>query len=285
MPNDDEAARAAAAPEDSGQVLIHRRLHHELSVILSWGNFAPMAGAWLRHTRLWLDEPDGLTTTLMRQGLAGTALHLAHRPNDEMVGLTFHFEQPPLNVFITGDARKGTVSGRTFDAGVKQGGSAVLFVQTYRASLPEPTTSGVPVEGLDLLGILEQYYARSEQYPARFLELGDHADLSAGAGAPLVYGVAVGLPGVDPQWLAGLTVESFLEYRDEARTIESRSFRFECGCNPARMLAALRSMFGSNPDELFLGEDRVQTSCPRCGRNWWFGRDQFESGAPADAPD
>ncbi|MDM7914426.1 MAG: Hsp33 family molecular chaperone HslO, partial [Candidatus Eisenbacteria bacterium] len=53
----------------------------------------------------------------------------------------------------------------------------------------------------------------------------------------------------------------------------------ECGCSPAKMLRALRTILAEQPEELFQGDERVETSCPRCGRRWWVTREQFEASA------
>jgi molecular chaperone Hsp33 len=250
----------------SGIVELDRRLLNDRGVVVTTGDFTGVIDAWHRHCRLWQEEPDGFSSVLMHQGLAAVALHLANRPNDEMVGWTLNLHQPPTNVFLTGDVRKGTFTGRVYTEGVRTENRSRLFVQTYRPSLREPFQSAIDVTGFDVMEIFEQYYERSEQNPARFYELDGNR-----------YGMVLGLPGVDRSWIQGIGPESLSEHRDSGKPIDGRVFRFECGCSPVKMLRALRSMFHSNPGELFRGEERVETSCPRCGRRWWLTLDQFRA--------
>jgi molecular chaperone Hsp33 len=257
--------RTAAA----GTVNLERRLDDTRSIILTTGDFTQVIEAWTRHCELWHGESDGLSRVLMRQGLAAAALHLANRPNDELVGWTLNLLQPPTNVFLTGDVRKAIVTGRVYTDGVRTADHSRLFVQTSRASQPEPFQSAIDVTGFDVLEIFEQYYSRSEQNPARFFELDANR-----------FAMVLGLPGVDPLWIQHLEPGSFEGTFAAARAIDGRAFRFECGCSPTKMLRALRSIFENDPDDLFRGEDRVETFCPRCGRRWWVTREQFL--APAD---
>lgn len=254
----------------SGTVELDRRLLNDRAAVVTTGDFTAVIDAWHRHCTLWQELPDGFSSVLMHQGLAAVALHMANRPNDEMVGWTLNLHQPPTNVFLTGDVRKGIFTGRVYTEGVRSEGRSRLFVQTYRPSLREPFQSAIDVVGLDVMEIFEQYYQRSEQNPARFCELGGNR-----------YGMVLGLPGVERTWIEGIDHESVLELHDSGTPIEGRVYRFECGCSPSKMVRAVRTIFHSNPDELFQGEERVETSCPRCGRRWWLTLEQFRADGEA----
>lgn len=254
-----------------GKVVIERRLLDSRSVIVSSGDFGLVAEAWKRHASVWQGDPDPLSTVMMAQGLAAAALHLANRPRDEIVAWTLNLQNPPTNIFLTGEAGRGIVTGRAYTEGVRIADGSRLYVQTLRAK-GEPATSSIEVHGLDLLEIFEQYYERSEQMPARFFDLDDGR-----------FTMVLGLPRVDRVWIRSLSRERLDELNLELRPLESRSFHFECGCSPRKMLRALRSIFAKDPEDLFRGEEGVETSCPRCGRRWWVTREQFLS--PGAAPD
>ncbi len=256
----------------SGRVLLRRGLQDARSVIVSSGSFAALHEAWQRHAALWQGEPDPLSFVMMGQGLAAAALHLANRPRDEVVAWTISLQRPPTNIFLTGEASRAIVTGRAFTEGVRPAESNRLYVQTLR-SRGEPMTSSVEVEGIDILGIFEQYYDRSEQMPARFHELEDGR-----------FAMVLGLPGSDREWIRSLGREDLAALIGESRPLEDRSFRFECGCSPRKMLSALRSIFAKGIEELFRGEEGVETSCPRCGRRWWVTRAQFVSTGPGNEP-
>jgi molecular chaperone Hsp33 len=234
--------------------------------LVSSGEFSDLLAAWWRHASLWEGEPDGLSSILMRQGLAAAVLHLANRPRNEAVAWTLNLKQPPTNLFLTGSSGEATITGRVITDGVRTEDSSRLFVQVVRPR-GEPQTSRIDVEGFDVLEIFEQYFDRSEQNPARFFPLEQER-----------FAAVLGLPGVDPDWLAGLEIDAVRVLLNTAATIDERSFRFECGCSPARITEVMRSLFAKEPSALFHDENRVEVFCPRCGRRWWVDREQFDAG-------
>ena len=250
--------------ERPGEVLLVRRFNNDRATLSTSGGFAGLFRAWRDHAALWEGEPDGLATVMMHQGLAGASLHVVNRPRDESLAWTINFQQPATNLFLTADARLSAVTGRVFTENVRTADTNRLFFQSIRPG-SEPRESVCAVSGLDVLVILDQYYATSEQNPARFFELESDQ-----------YLMVLGMPGADREWIAHLDRETAQEHHRASSLLEERLLRFECGCTPRKMHAALRRIFGRNPDELFQGEDRVETSCPRCGRRWWVRREQFQ---------
>lgn len=254
----------------SGAAVIRRYLNDRRNILISTGRFAAFLGAYQGHVQRWELETDGLLDAMMRQGLAGVALHVSLRPPDESVGFTFNIRHPSINLFITGDAATQSVTGRAMTRGVRVTESSRLFVQSQRPG-QDPSTSILEVEGLDVLLMLDAYYRGSEQAPARFFELPDDE-----------FTAVVGLPGCDPDWLAGLNRDEVAGLVEAAVPLEERTIRFHCGCNTARMLRVLRDFFRARPEELFAGEGGVETFCPRCGSRWWVERAAFD--AEADPP-
>jgi molecular chaperone Hsp33 len=249
-----------------GEVVIRRQIENTRACLIASGDFSDLLAGWWSHASLWDGEPDGLSSILMRQGLAAAALHLANRPRNETVAWTLNLKQPPTNLFLTGSSADGTITGRVITEGVRTEESSRLFVQVVKPR-GEPQTSRLDVDGFDVLEIFEQYFDRSEQNPARFFALEQER-----------FAAVLGLPGVDPDWLHALEIDAARALLQTATTIEERSFRFECGCSPERILTVMRSMFGSDPNELFHEENRVEVFCPRCGRRWWVDREQFDAG-------
>jgi hypothetical protein len=252
-----------SAPGPPGEVVIRRQIENDRACLLASGDFGDLLAGWWRHATLWEGEPDGLSSTLMRQGLAAAVLHLANRPRNETIAWTLNLKLPPTNLFLTGSSADGTITGRVITKGVKTEETSRLFVEVVRPR-GEPQTSRVDVHGFDVLEIFEQYFERSEQSPARFFPIENER-----------FAAILGLPGVDRGWLSTLDLNAAQSLLDAAPTIEERPFRFACGCTPARILEVIRSIFSKNPDELFCGEPRVEVYCPRCGRRWWVDREQF----------
>ncbi len=249
-----------------GEVIVRRQVDDTTACLVASGDFADLLAAWWRHVVLWEGEPDGLSSILMRQGLAAAVLHLSNRPRNETMAWTLNLKQPPTNLFLTGSALDGTITGRVFTVGVRTEESSRLFVQVVRPR-GEPQTSRLDVSGFDVLEIFAQYFDRSEQSPARFFLLGQER-----------FAAVFGLPGADSEWLQALGVEEARDLVHSARTIEERRFRFECGCSPTRIVEVMRSIFAKDPSELFHDENRVEVFCPRCGRRWWVDREQFDAG-------
>jgi molecular chaperone Hsp33 len=250
-------------------VILRRWFIDDRSVLLTTGDFRDFIEAWRVHARLWDGGYDDLSETLIRQGLAAATMHLVNRPRDEIVAWTLNLKEPPTNLFLTGEARRGIVTGRVFVEGVRTAESSRLYVQTLRAR-GEPAVSAIDVVGFDVLEIFEQYYARSEQSPARFLEI------EGANGAGDRFAMVLGMPGADRAWVESVDTGAIAFLEAHARLLEVRPIRFECGCTPRKMLGALRGIFGQKPDELFRGESSVETTCPRCGRRWRVSREQFE---------
>ena len=256
-------------PENAaGTVNIERFLDHDNDVLVAHGRFEPYFKAASEHAERWEVDLDGLTWTMMRQGLAATLLHLASRPVDESVGVTIHIQKPSLNLFFVGDAAPGTATGRVFTEGVKKAPSK-MFVQSSRPGR-QPTESVIEIAGLDVLKFFEQYYERSEQTQAGFYELSQ----------PDHFAMAYGLPGHNREYMKALTRESLEDWLNGSpRAMHNRVFRFYCGCSPDKIIGALVSMFSQKPDDLFQGDDGVEALCPRCGVRWWIERREFDTAA------
>lgn len=248
----------------SGEALVRRYMDDEHEAIIARCDFTSLFAAWLDHVRLWESEPDGLSAVLMRQALGGAALYLSSRPRDESIAWTLNLERPPTNVFVTGSSSSCTVTGRVFTENVATADGSRLFVQSTRGS-GRDFTSVIDVEGVDLLEIFEQYCRRSDQAAARFFEVSDED-----------YLMVARLPvDEDDGWIETLDRDGALARLHEIRLLDERRFWFQCGCNPEKIFRTVRRLYEGRPGELFQGEESVQVSCPRCGRNWRIASSEF----------
>ncbi len=243
---------------------IERRMDRDREIILARGDFTRLFAVFEDHVRTWGLHLDPLGLVMMRQALGGVALYLSSRPRNESCAFTLNFEKPATNIFVSGRSEEGTVTGRIFTENVATTGESRLFVQTSRAG-GRDFTSVIDVTGLDVLLILEDYCARSEQAPARFFEIGDDD-----------YLMVASLPREDRDWLSRLERDEALKLFEEARPLDHKAFRFHCGCDPLRMQDVIKRMFGDRLDEVFGAEASVEVTCPRCGRRWTLRRDQVD---------
>lgn len=253
-----------------GTVRVERHIDHDHAVIAAQGRFEPLFQAYQEHVKRWELELDGLTYTMMRQGLAATVLHLCSRPVDEILGITINIKLPPINIFLGGDAVDSTVTGRVFVDGVETAESSRLYVQSHRSRTGD-SRSVVEVDGLDVLEMFEQYYEKSPQVPGRFFEFGDR----------FVHVLA--LPEADRRWVRDLErdrVEGWLG--GGLRPLDERIFRLRCGCSLEKLLGLTKGMFGEDPEGLFQGEPAIEALCPRCGMRWTVTREEFDAADPEE---
>ncbi len=247
------------------QTTIHRFVDPRKESLLAVGKFTPLFRAYLDHVERWELDADGLTLALMREGLAATALHLVTRPLDENIGITVNIKTPPINLFLAASPGDSTLTGRAFTEGVKTSETSRFFLQAYRQTA-EPSQSTIDVDGLDVLGMFEDYYARSEQNPGRFFDLDDDRFL-----------FVLSLPEAPDRAVTELDRDGARALLEEPglQPIEDRHIRFHCGCTKEKMLSALHTIFSQSVEELFQGDAEVESYCPRCGARWSVTREEF----------
>ena len=204
---------------------------------------------------------------MLKEALAALTLHCASRPWNESWAWTLHFHEPLLNLFVAGDNRRGTVVGQIFTDDVRDDGDSMFFADCVR-DRGEPRRSYIEIEGADPIRAVEQYYARSEQRPARYFRhaLEDIVMITA-------------QPQCDLAWLEALDDDAVraLGETETLSLLETRLYRWECGCTQERMVAVLAPMMRSGPDELFGPEALLRMSCPRCGARHTITREAVEA--------
>ena len=168
---------------------------------------------------------------------------------------TLNLQDPLLNLFVTGSNRQANVTGRVFTEDISEG-SANRFISQI-------TNDGVPVRqstiefaGDDIFSAVESYYHQSEQRPARYFKH-DEEDLV----------MVSAHPDCDIPWLESLDEPAIrhLDETEELSLLETRSYRFDCGCSIERIYPIIASFNKEAIDDLFAGEDIAAAGCPRCG--------------------
>jgi molecular chaperone Hsp33 len=216
-----------------------------------------------QHGYQHIPEHDGL----LKQALAAVTLHAASRPWKESSAWTIHLADPLLNLFVTGDNRLGTVVGQLFTDNVKDDGRQ-LFVADVVREREDSRRSAVEFEGSDIFRAVEQYYTQSEQRPARFFQFGPEEFVFVSA-----------QPQCDTEWLEQLDDAAIqnLDKTEELSLLETRNYRWECGCSQSRMFAVLAGVMRSDPEGLFGDESVLRISCPRCGARHVVTREALEA--------
>jgi molecular chaperone Hsp33 len=204
---------------------------------------------------------------MLKEALAAQTLHCASRPWNEVSAWTIHFQDPLLNLFVTGNNRLGTVVGQIFTENVKDKGHNLFLADVVRGQ-ELPRRSAVEFDGRDSFSAVERYYAQSEQRPARYFRHGaeDFVMISA-------------QPGCDTEWFEKLTDDDVrtLDEHETLALLEQRYYRWECGCTQDRMLAVLAPIMKSDPEGLFGDDTVIRMSCPRCGARHTITRETMEA--------
>src|SRR4051812_24301118 len=141
------------------------------------------------HDLKYSNEHD----TMLKEALAALTLHLASRPQDETCGWTMNFQDPHMNLFVTGSSRPARVAGRVFTEDVRDFGKSLFISQTTRQG-QQPRQSTVDFTGTDMFRIVESFYSQSEQRPTRLFRHTDEDIVMISA-----------QPDADESWLSSLT--------------------------------------------------------------------------------
>ena len=212
-------------------------------------------------------RPEQPHDAMFKRALAGFVLHSASRPWNEITAWTINFQQPLVNLFLTGDNETGAVTGRVFDDNVRELPENLFFADVVRGSQPK-RRSTVAFAGSDPLTAVEAYYTQSEQRGARYFQLAEEN-----------FALLTEHPDCDLAWFRNLTPGQVREL-DQTETLvlmERRVQRWHCGCNQQRMLEVLAPAFRASADELFGDEEKIEIRCPRCGARHAVTKEAMEA--------
>lgn len=204
---------------------------------------------------------------VFKRALVGFVLHCASRPWNEMVAWTLHFQEPSVNIFLTGDNSTGDVTGRVFTENIREMGANFFYADVVRGKEPK-RRSAIDFVGDDPLVAAEIFFARSEQRPARYFQIGEED-----------YALLSEHPDCDAKWFAELTSEktAALDQTETLALMERRIYRWHCGCNQQRMMEVLAPAMKEDADDLFGSEEKIEIRCPRCAARHAITREAMEA--------
>jgi len=202
---------------------------------------------------------------MLKDSLAMLALHLTARPWAETIAWTANLRAPRINLFVTGSSNEAYVTGRIFTEDIREPDRNFFYSQTTVPTSPEPRLSTMEVDGRDPIAWISQFYAQSEQRPARAFRLEDEN-----------FALIAAQPDADLEWLEGLTPEDVanISETEETNLLETRAFRFHCGCTVDKILPVLGA-WRDKPDELFHDANEITVQCPRCAARYIVTRDMI----------
>jgi molecular chaperone Hsp33 len=83
-------------------------------------------------------------------------------------------------------------------------------------------------------------------------------------------------PDCDLEWFEALDEEAVanIDQAEETKVLETRRFRFHCGCTLDKILPVLGG-WKNRLDDLFEDSDTIKIQCPRCAANYRVTRDML----------
>jgi molecular chaperone Hsp33 len=205
--------------------------------------------------------------SMFKRALAAFTLHSASRPWNELTAWTINFQQPLLNLFLTGDNETGAVTGRAFDENVKEGPENLFYSDVVRTGQPK-RRSAVTFAGPDPIVAVEKFYTQSEQRGARYFQLAEED-----------FAMLTEHPDCDLDWFHNLSAAQVksLDQSETLALMERRIYRWHCGCNQERMMEVLAPTMKQDPEALFAGDPKIEIRCPRCGARHAITREALEA--------
>lgn len=231
-------------------------IRHRNALMLR-GQFTPIYTDYYLHLMQHGVRPPGELDQMLKDSLAMLTLHLVARPWAETIAWTANLRAPRMNLFVTGSSFEEAITGRIFTEDVREPDRNFFYSQTTVEG-GKPRLSTMEVEGKDPVRWVSQYYDQSEQRPARAFRLEDEN-----------FALVAAQPGCDLDWLENLTESAVAEITstEETKLLETRRFRFFCGCTLDRILPILGG-WKDRPDELFEGAEAINIQCPRCAAKY-----------------
>ncbi len=235
------------------------------NALLVRGRFSPLYLDYYLHLMQHQLKYEERADLMLKDALAGLALHLCSRPQDEGCAWTLNFHEPLMNLFVTGATRPGRVTGRIFTEDIKDTGKSLFIAQTTRPN-HQPRQSMVEIHGADVLAGVEAFYTQSEQRLTRVFRLPEEEFVQVSAE-----------PDCDLPWLEALKLEDIHDIgtREHLTLLETRGYTLACGCSPERLYPLISRL--PQEDLEFVFEDGVaEVQCPRCGARYRTERGEFD---------
>ncbi len=258
-----------STPIDPAEPGLEVRSHfvRHRNVLLARASLSDLYVDYYLHLGQHNIHPRPENDALFKRALAGFVLHCVSRPWNELTAWTINFQQPLVNLFLTGDNETGAITGRVFEENVKEFPENVFYSDLVLPGKPK-RRSAINFTGADPLAAVEAYYAKSEQRPARYFQLGEEE-----------FAMVTEHPDCDHAWFSALTVEQVrdMEKNETTNLMERRIVRWHCGCNHERMLEVLAPVMRSDPEGLFGAGETVQIQCPRCAARHTVTREAMEA--------
>lgn len=237
------------------------------NALVARADFGELFVDYYLHLSAHVIKPAPEHDALFKRALAAFVLHCASRPRNELTAWTINFQEPRVNLFLTGDNETGTVTGRIFDENVKELPENIFYADVVRGR-GEKRRSAVTFTGADPAAAAEKFYLQSEQRLARYFQIAEEE-----------WAMVTEHPDCDLEWLKALTTEAVreLEKTESLAVVEKRVCRWHCGCNQSKLMEVLAPTMRSDPAGLFGDDEKIEIRCPRCAARYTITREAMEA--------
>jgi hypothetical protein len=140
-----------------------------------------------------------------------------------------------------------------------------LFAQNLQNN-KEPQTSVITLPGGPVEDWVQDFYRQSEQRQSRAFDLGEDK-----------FALITAQPDADHDWLQELTEDDVraISEVEQTKLLETRKFKFSCGCTVEKILPVVRAMKHDFAD-LLSEQGFLEISCPRCGATYKVTPEQVQ---------
>ncbi len=248
-----------AEPTDAAHIPVTSTFVRGRNALVTKAKFSELYTDYYLHLMQHGLKYEGAIDSMLKDALAAMTLHLMSRPPAEVVAWTIHFEDPKLNLFVTGSTQMGNVTGRGFTEDVRDGEENVFIAQVVTPGKPV-YQSVVPFDGNDVIVAAEMFYRQSQQLPVRFFRMEDAEE----------FALVAPMPDADFDWIEALSASDVaaLDEAETTRLLQTRHYYFGCECTLEKIFAAVAALGKSRVEDLFAGDDVLSISCPRCGAKY-----------------
>ena len=235
------------------------------NALLLRGQFTPIYTDYYLHLMQHGIRHAPELDQMLKDSLAMLVLHLVARPWAETIAWTVNLRAPRVNLFVTGGSVQETITGRVFTEDVREPDRNFFYSQTTAPNLTQPRTTTLEVVGKDPVAWISQFYDQSEQRPARAFRLDDEN-----------FALLAAQPDCDLAWFEALDAAAVatIDATEETKVLETRRFRFECGCTLEQILPILGG-WKNRLDDLFGAAESISLQCPRCAASYRVTRDMI----------
>jgi len=236
------------------------------NALLLRGQFTPLYTDYYLHLMQHGIRHAPELDQMLKDAMTVLVLHLVARPWAETIAWTANLRAPRINLFVTGGSVQEAIAGRIFTEDIREPDRNFLYSQTTSNTLTEPRTSTLEITGKDAFAWISQFYEQSEQRPARAFRLDDEN-----------FALIAAQPDCDTAWFDSLdeVAVAKIDATEETTLLETRRFRFECGCTLEKILPVLGG-WKDRLDELFGDTDSVNVQCPRCAAKYIVTREMIQ---------